>query len=469
MKTAQRAIVTIIALYFSVAAQGQKLNTSSEAIPRQELPQSGTFWMAKGPGAIPLPPLPWAPDDLNVPIYSLGGGNFLVDDRDVDYSAQQQEVEAAKALAIALGFDTEGQQQNDPQSDGLDPRDPNGIYLDIEAWPIDGKYISFNTCTGLVYHVEESTNLVDWTLYDTIVANDTNESFFLYDGGTRFFRAVQLDNRIQFPNWDDEVEQFLYFDVSTSIQGTFQEELYADGQLVFQTTAAVPSNGRFGVYDQNYDPTTWPNAGYYAVDNWELRVTVTPAGGGGGAATATVKKTFRKPYQGRRGLTVQQYNAFTISFLIQDDIDEYMLGYFLAGLQTTRQFTLAGAPLNEFIDRTQVPRLEDAAQWAQFRYDIYHSLFTDLHYFGHGAKNHLGSGGTTNRLDMWVLDRSPYLSTNRMRYVALDGCNTAEKTTFLKGWVGYDTTYSRTKFQNKGWLPRFGWGWKDAKGVAYVN
>lgn len=198
-----------------------------------------------------------------------------------------------------------------------------------------------------------------------------------------------------------------------------------------------------------------------------MHVTVTPPGRST-SASATVKKKFRKPYTSRSGLTVQQYNAFTISYLVQEEIDDLMLTYFLAGLQVTPQYALDGSSLDWSIDRTRIPKVQDYQSWANFRYDIYSGIFSDLHYFGHGAKDHLGSGPRNTQLEMWLLDRSRYLATNHMRYVALDGCNTAQKTTFLSGWVGFEKKVSRSTMQNKGWIPRFGWGWTDEKGVAFV-
>lgn len=251
------------------------------------------------------------------------------------------------------------------------------------------------------------------------------------------------------------------------MQGTYALELFADGVMVYQTSAAVPADGKFGVYDGNYNPANWPNEGFSDADEWTLHVTVSPAGRSTSAG-ATVKKKFRKPYNSRSGLTVQQYNAFTISYLIQEEIDDLMLNYFLAGLQVTPQKALDGSLLDWSIDRTRVPRVENYQSWNDFRYDIRHGLFSDLHYFGHGAEDHLGGGPKNTQLEMWVLDRSRYLATNHMRYVALDGCNTAQKTTFLSGWIGHDSKVSRNKMRDKGWIPRFGWGWTDKKGVAYT-
>ena len=264
-----------------------------------------------------LPPLPFNNlADLDLPIFSLGDGKFLIDDREVDYIAREQNMQAEKAMkSILFGEEMSGllEGANEPQGGESQQRVEGGLYLDIAAWPMDGKLISFNSRTGLVYQIEESTNLVDWTLYETIVANDTNESFYVSDIETRFFRAIQMDERVQYHDWDDYVEQFVYFDAWTSIQGTYSLGLYADGALVYSVTNPVPANGKFGVFDGNYNPANWPNAGYYGVDVWEFRTVVTPTAGSG-TVTNAVQKKFRKPYQTRRGLTIQLRRLLQLLF-----------------------------------------------------------------------------------------------------------------------------------------------------------
>ncbi len=75
------------------------------------VPRFGTFWLLQGPNhGLPTPPLPCPPGDLtNVPIYSLGNGQYLVDDSQVNYEElrQQQATNAALTdLEVQYGLAT---------------------------------------------------------------------------------------------------------------------------------------------------------------------------------------------------------------------------------------------------------------------------------------------------------------------------------------------------------------------------
>jgi len=420
-----------------------------------------------------MAPLPFNPFP-ELPIYSIGEGRFIYDDRELDYEALRKEAEERRAAERAALDDVLGEDNGG----GAGPMMPESgaLRLDIERTDLDGKRVSFNTEPGIIYDIEQSSDLIDWTLLQTIVANDTNAAFYTFDQSIRFYRVRQGDDSIQFPDWEDFIEQFLYFDVWTPLQGTYHLELYGDGTLLFQTTEPVPPDGFFGVHDGSYDPAQWPFAGYYPFNDWELRVTVTPAAAAGGPpatpAQATVKKKQRRRNQTRVGVTVQQYNAFTISFLIQDEIDDWMHNYFLANIQASFQVALDGSNLNEFTDKSAVPRLIDTNDWNSLKKLIYGTnspvLITDLHYFGHGTNTHIGSIVSPNRrISRTDLTGASLLATNPMRYVGLDGCRTAQSTDFLKAWVGQGKKLSRQKFIDNGWDPVFAWGWKNNKSVAY--
>ena len=112
MKRMQRSLVFSLAL---VLAPATIPATTSHAQPRLTaaqlaaltpldpgaVPRRGTFWFLQGPSpGQPYPPLPCPPGDLtNAPIYALGGGQFLIDDSQVDYAALRQQQEMDRALS----------------------------------------------------------------------------------------------------------------------------------------------------------------------------------------------------------------------------------------------------------------------------------------------------------------------------------------------------------------------------------
>lgn len=253
-------------------------------------------------------------------------------------------------------------------------------------------------------------------------------------------------------------------------------ELYADGQFITQLSGNVPLDGYFGIYDGNYDPFFWPNTGAYDYDEWELRVTVTPPAAAQGSpqspANQTVKKKSRRRNPNRIGLTAQQYNAFTISFAVQEEIDDWMAIYFLGGYQGAFQVALNGSLLNEFTDASGVPKLIDAASWTQLKNLLYgpssQTLLTDFHYFGHGSSGAIGDNTAGQNLTIGNLKGTSLVKTP-MTYVGLDGCRTGKGAGFLTAFVGHSKVTPRMTFKEKGWDPRFGWGWKDAKTVGFVT
>lgn len=70
---------------------GFQIQTSTfRLVAEDQLPDSGSFWLAKGPYGKPLPPYPCLPSYLDVPIYDIGNGQFLVDDSGFDYGTLRQ-------------------------------------------------------------------------------------------------------------------------------------------------------------------------------------------------------------------------------------------------------------------------------------------------------------------------------------------------------------------------------------------
>jgi len=90
MKTIKLATIGMLILIITSSVQAQISTSGLQEVPRENLPRFGTFWLAKGStGNGHLPPLPCPPGDLDVPIYALPNGQFLVDDSEVDYEAMR--------------------------------------------------------------------------------------------------------------------------------------------------------------------------------------------------------------------------------------------------------------------------------------------------------------------------------------------------------------------------------------------
>jgi len=269
------------------------------------------------------------------------------------------------------------------------------------------------------------------------------------------------------------IEQFAYFDVWTSIQGTYTLELFGDGNLQYQATLPVPPNGFFGVYDGNYDPNFWPFAGHYDIDEWELRVTVTPEGGGfnpAAPAQANVKKKGRRrphnpPYA---GLTVQQIGVVSAIGSAQDDVDQYMETIFRAHHQAAYQIDLDGALLNEFT--TPTPAIQGAGDWTKLRTLIQDAFdpFNYFHYFGHGSKGLIGIVGVPAESITLAQLQASRLTNTPMNYAILDGCRAGENPVMLEAFIFFPRVIPVQKFLLNGWIPRFGASWNNTKRIEFI-
>lgn len=358
-------------------------------------------------------------------------------------------------------------------------RDPSSSapYLEIDLDDDNvTRVIHFDTKPGYIYNVEESTNLTDWTLLQTTVATDTNHIFSTTAEDTKFYRAVLPDERISFPDWDDYVQAFAYFNVSTTIQGTYHLELYGDGNLLYQATAAVPTNGNFGVYDGSYNPAQWPNVGGYALQTWELNVTVTPAQANKPPAQATLIKQQRQQRFPRFGLTVEM-PLFT-SPTIQDDVDMDMVSYLQAsGVNVAHQVSLANSPIDSTtVQYFSVPKLQDTNSWGQFKSILNNPNFTDLHYFGHGSPKGIGEDLSIPAMSISLAE---FQNTNRLlyplKYAAMDGCQTAsdehwwQSSKLLAVLCGYDKKLTLAQATAKGNWPSIAWGWQTKKFINFAG
>lgn len=420
----------------------------------------------------------------DLPLSNLGNGIYVFDDTSVDYgSLLINSMMMSSMVPSPPGGGGGGGGTNSPPS--LPPTVPiPGVpLLKMETLDEGVKLVSFNTKTNFLYRVEATENLSNpiWTTIHEFVATETNSDFIAEGGDMQFYRVVQDDGIIQFPDWFDSVWQYLRFDVYTTVtNGNYTMELYADGDFAFSSANAIPSDGHFFVHDSGYNPADWPNTGYYGVAEWELRVSVTPATPPGVAAAPTTFKNVKKAGRQRNprstyfGAVTQQIGIF--SPFPQDEVDDFLLLYAGATYQPSELINLNGQFWEPEPDRSAIPpncNIWGTNEWAKLRGLITgtSSQYIDyLHYLGHGNASQIGGGTNAGggKITMAQLQNSE-LKTNAMTYVALDACRAANGTAFLKAWTGYGATMSYADFARKGLNPALGCSWTKIKGVEWVN
>jgi hypothetical protein len=102
MKNTTRGIIGAAVLFIASLTQAQIETGGLQLVQPDQVPKSGTFWLAKGPNGQLLPPLPFPPNNLDVPIYALTNGQFLVDNSDdMDYATPNQAAPRAQAASMA--------------------------------------------------------------------------------------------------------------------------------------------------------------------------------------------------------------------------------------------------------------------------------------------------------------------------------------------------------------------------------
>ena len=105
-------------------------------LDRTNLPRVGTYWRLIGPNpGHPYPPLPCPPKDmLDVPIYALWQGHFLIDDSLVDYAAlrQQREIDSAlRSLEAQYGLSASPEGEGTVGPMGLTSYTADDLWLEI--------------------------------------------------------------------------------------------------------------------------------------------------------------------------------------------------------------------------------------------------------------------------------------------------------------------------------------------------
>lgn len=431
------------------------------ASSQAQMPSTGTYFSAQ----LLQPPLPFNPFP-ELPVVALGGGAFVYNDMKVDYVQLRAEAEAMKA---ALGeSELVVEQESGSGSSAL--MSGGGLVLQIELSGDDGRRVSFESQPGLVYEIQQSSNLVNWTVLDTVVANRTNIAFYAFGQDVQFYRVVQGSDLIQFPDFHQTVEQSAFIDVYTPLRGEARVKIYRDGNLWHDVIGGVPSSGLFRVSDNLYNPANWPYDGYYNATNWEFRITIVATNEISPAATSTnqgiVYKKGRVRVPQHTGITVQQHGALgALTPVVQGEVDDYMDLYFLANLIVGQQLNLDGAVLNEFSSPPKIFNQQDRDKLRTILFGgtTNSSLpYCDrLHYFGHGTNTSF-TGIRVSELKTNIFCVAPFT------FVVLDGCRTAQTTDMLGEMTCYWGTTTLMELKDRGLTPGFGCGWNNTKNVGSI-
>ena len=155
MKTTMRGVVGAVAVSLalevgSVYGQVITLQTTSgkllvgQLVPAAAVPESGTFYSLQND----WPPLPfdWMP---GLPVYSLGGGKFLVEDSSVNYAQVQQS-------GTMSPMDDSGTNQPPLLNCGFDT---NGLWLELTNAADGLAYLNLHNASDFVYEILGKTDL----------------------------------------------------------------------------------------------------------------------------------------------------------------------------------------------------------------------------------------------------------------------------------------------------------------------
>jgi len=192
MKITQSLLVGAMLLLLTMeTVTAQRFSQEDDSRIRPARIQTGTFYSR----TLDQPPFPFNPFP-ELAVTELQPGLFVYDDRSVDYVQLRTELVAMQAEKAALMGDAE---ESGSGGGTAMLMSGGGPVLQIALSGDDGRRVSFETQPGFVYLIEESTNLLDWTPLDTVVADDTNEAFFAFGPDMRFYRVIQGSDLIQFP------------------------------------------------------------------------------------------------------------------------------------------------------------------------------------------------------------------------------------------------------------------------------
>ena len=139
-----------------------------QLVDSNSIPLFGNFYFAQNYGITPATGLdafgPPLPADLrpDLPLYSLGNGNYVIDDYGVDYAAQSAAM--SRSGMMGMGEDDSG---------GMTPMfsfSTDGLWLEMTGVTNGLAYLDLNNATNQVYEILTKTNLslTNWTIENEV-------------------------------------------------------------------------------------------------------------------------------------------------------------------------------------------------------------------------------------------------------------------------------------------------------------
>lgn len=110
MQTLKQRMIGTLVLFIAIAAQCREQAAEILPLPPNEVPKTGTFWLAQGPDGEDSPPYPCLPVGFDAPVYSLGRGQFFVDNSEGNDQVLLRGLTAHSSIStMSLEFPGEGE------------------------------------------------------------------------------------------------------------------------------------------------------------------------------------------------------------------------------------------------------------------------------------------------------------------------------------------------------------------------
>jgi hypothetical protein len=245
----------VLASSFAVHGQtGTPIDLSSlTLVPSNAIPFFGNFYYINSYGITPLPGLgafgPPLPGDLrpDLPVYSLGNGNFMIDNSNDPNSGFSSMARGG----MMMGAD----------SGGFSPMlsfDTNALWLDIAAITNGTVYADLNNATNQVYEILTKTDLslTNWTIENEVwPTSPIDMPFTIYQNGRTnlFVWAMDWTGVTEGSNTIPDWWFWLYFgttalsDTNQDVQGNsllsyYQNDLNPD-LITFSVSTSSSSVG----------------------------------------------------------------------------------------------------------------------------------------------------------------------------------------------------------------------------------